>query len=101
MIFFFRSSLVGLDIYFEDFSLHHTKQSVAYPLSSFFSEPQCVSLELRLKLNSAGDVGGFLGLLLGASIISLVEIIDYIILGMLHNRKRPCMKPKEPDPVML
>jgi hypothetical protein len=42
-----------------------------------------------------------MGLLLGASIISLVEIIDYIILGILHRKKSPGSKPRDPDPVML
>ena len=66
-----RSSLVELDIFYKDLSFHHTEQSVSYSLSSFFS-----------------DVGGFMGLLLGGSIMTLVEILDCIILGILNSREK-------------
>ena len=39
----------------------------------------------HLILNT-GDIGGYMGLLLGASIISLVEIIDYILLGIVQHQ---------------
>ncbi|ELT91372.1 hypothetical protein CAPTEDRAFT_201951 [Capitella teleta] len=53
----------------------------------------------------SGNVGGFMGLLLGASVISWVEIIDYVILGILHShdaQKRGAdRKDKSPSAVML
>ena len=49
--------------------------------------------------HDTGDVGGYMGLLLGASIMSLVEIIDYIFLAIMH-KMRGRSKEKSEDPRM-
>lgn len=38
----------------------------------------------------AGEVGGFLGLVIGASFISIIEIVFYAILCMIHKIKKAC-----------
>lgn len=43
-----------------------------------------------------GDIGGLMGLLLGCSVLSLVEIIDHIILGCCVPGRKPSEKDREP-----
>ncbi|ELT96675.1 hypothetical protein CAPTEDRAFT_144179, partial [Capitella teleta] len=68
---YYQANVISLDVYFKDFSFQLTKQSKEYTVSSFFS-----------------DVGGYMGLLLGASVISVVEIFDYILLGCITSGKK-------------
>ena len=52
-----------VDLYYEDLQFQVVEEQKAFVIGSLFSE-----------------VGGFLGLLLGASIITVCELIDYLIL---------------------
>lgn len=61
---FIRENVAVVKIYLSDMRIKHTQQNVAYDWFSFFS-----------------DLGGSLGLLLGGSVLSLVEVID----AFLHN----------------
>jgi hypothetical protein len=54
-----RDNIAVVKIYFTDMKIKHTDQSAAYSWSAFFS-----------------DLGGSLGLLLGASVLSLIEVLD-------------------------
>jgi hypothetical protein len=56
---FVRDNIAVVKIYFTDMKIKHTDQSAAYSWSAFFS-----------------DLGGSLGLLLGASVLSLIEVLD-------------------------
>lgn len=51
-------------------------------------------IHCRHAVSSTGDVGGYMGLLLGASIISLVELLDYIMMGFWHQPTRNTKKHK-------
>ncbi len=54
-----RENIVVAKVYFSYMKIKHTRQNPAYSWFSFFN-----------------DLGGSLGLLLGASILSLMEVVD-------------------------
>jgi hypothetical protein len=56
---FVRDNIAVVKIYYTDMKIKYTDQSAAYSWSAFFS-----------------DLGGSLGLLLGASVLSLIEVLD-------------------------
>ena len=58
-----RENFMEINIFYEELSYEKIVQLEAFPLLSFVSE-----------------VGGFLGLLLGASIMTLIELLDYIFI---------------------
>ena len=62
-MFCFRKNFLQVDIFYNELSEEVVSQKEAFSISSLFSE-----------------VGGFMGLLLGASILTLGELIDYIIM---------------------
>ncbi|ELU18155.1 hypothetical protein CAPTEDRAFT_229395 [Capitella teleta] len=70
---FAQQNLLAIDIYFKDMSYQKTEQKVSYSLLSFFS-----------------DFGGYAGLLLGASVISLVELLDWLFYHWLHMQEGFC-----------
>ena len=57
----FRQNFLQVDIFYKELSYEVVSQKQAFALLSLF-----------------GEVGGFMGLLLGASILTLCELIDYI-----------------------
>ena len=59
---FFRENFFNLDIYYRQLAVEEIIQQPAFELLSLFSE-----------------IGGFLGLLLGASVLTVCEIFDFII----------------------
>ena len=67
-----------VDIFYKELSYETVEQKQVFSMVSLFSE-----------------VGGFMGLLLGASILTLCEIIDYFaMLGLSAWHKRKMRKPK-------
>jgi len=52
-----------VDIFFPELSYKKIEQHAAFELLSLF-----------------GEVGGFLGLLLGASVMTVCELLDYVVL---------------------
>lgn len=52
-----------MDIFYKDLSYERVEQQPSFPFLSLLSE-----------------VGGFMGLLLGASILTVCELLDYIVL---------------------
>ena len=52
-----------VDIFYPELSYEEIQQNVDFELLSLF-----------------GEIGGFLGLLLGASVLTVFELIDYILL---------------------
>jgi hypothetical protein len=72
---FARENIVVAKIFFTEMKVKRTRQSEAYSWYSFFS-----------------DLGGSLGLLLGASILSLIEVLDmcfYNCIACTLFRRRP------------
>lgn len=67
-MFFFRENFIKVDIFYKDLSFEKVSLQVSFELMSLFSE-----------------IGGLLGLLLGASILTLLELFDFIVLLGVHN----------------
>ena len=59
-----RSNFLQVDLYYEDLQYQVVEEQKAFVIGSLFSE-----------------VGGFLGLLLGASIITVCELVDYLLMS--------------------
>ena len=59
-----RDNFLQIDIFYRQLSYEQVTEQKAFELLSLFSE-----------------VGGFMGLLLGASILTVCELIDYIIIS--------------------
>ncbi len=64
----FRKNFLQVDIFYQELSYQKIEQNVAFEFLSLL-----------------GEVGGFMGLLLGASVITVCELIDYIILSMVSK----------------
>ena len=60
--FFCRENFLNLDIYYKELAVEEIIQQPAFEFLSLLSE-----------------VGGFLGLLLGASVLTVCEVVDFII----------------------
>ena len=67
---YLRQNIILVKIFFTELKVKRMEQSVAYNLYSFFS-----------------DLGGSLGLLLGASILSLMEVVDFGIYALFSRFK--------------
>ena len=57
-----------VDIFYQELSYEEIEQNIAFEFLSLLSE-----------------VGGFLGLLLGASVLTVFELVDYISLSCLSK----------------
>ncbi len=62
-LFFCRQNFILVDIFYSDLKYEQIEQNVAFEFPSLLSE-----------------IGGFLGLLLGASVFTLCELVDYVSL---------------------
>ena len=60
-----------VDIFYQELSYEEIEQNVAFEFLSLLSE-----------------IGGFLGLLLGASVLTVCELIDFIALATLKKFRR-------------
>ena len=59
-----------MDIFYEELSYEEIEQNIAFEFLSLLSE-----------------IGGFLGLLLGASVLTVCELIDYITMATITKFK--------------
>ena len=57
-----------VDIFYQELSYEEIEQNIAFEFLSLLSE-----------------IGGFLGLLLGASALTVIELIDYVSLVFFHK----------------
>ena len=60
-----------MDIFYQELSYEHVKQNVAFGFISLLSE-----------------IGGFMGLLLGASTLTVCELLDFLILAAMEKWAR-------------
>jgi len=77
---FLRDNLLELDLYFEEMSTQIIQQVPAYDEESLF-----------------GDIGGQVGLFLGASILTILEIVDLLGRVLIIQFGR---RPKDPEHVV-
>ena len=67
-VYFHRDNFLKLDIFYKEIGYTLVSQTPAFEFISLLSE-----------------VGGFLGLLLGASVLTVCELIDYLTLSSLRR----------------
>ena len=68
LILFNRNNFIQVDIFYQELSYEEIEQNIAFEFLSLLSE-----------------IGGFLGLLLGASILTVCELVDYLVLALLRK----------------
>ena len=68
MLFVFRENYIKLDVFYKELSYELVKQQVAFEFLSLVSE-----------------IGGFMGLLLGASVLTVCELVDYLSLVLMRK----------------
>ena len=61
---------MAVDIFYEELSYEEIEQNVAFEFLSLLSE-----------------IGGFLGLLLGASVLTVFELVDFVALATINQFK--------------
>ena len=70
-LFHFRTNFLKLDIYYQELAYHELEQNPAFGFLSLLSE-----------------IGGFLGLLLGASVLTLCELLDHMALFTMNKCRK-------------
>uniref|UniRef100_F7DJ35 Acid sensing ion channel subunit family member 4 n=1 Tax=Equus caballus TaxID=9796 RepID=F7DJ35_HORSE len=103
---YIRENFLVLDVFFEALTSEAMEQRAAYGLSALLGETQpwprvqevdqLSRLPLTLLSCSPGDLGGQMGLFIGASILTLLEILDYIYEVSWDRLKRVWRRPKTP-----
>ena len=68
LCFIFRNNFIQVDIFYQELSYEEIEQNIAFEFLSLLSE-----------------IGGFLGLLLGASVLTVCELVDYISMTFAHK----------------
>lgn len=63
-----RNNFVQVDIFYQELSSEEIEQKVAFDFPSLLSE-----------------IGGLLGLLLGASVLTVCEILDFVALMLVYK----------------
>ena len=61
--FLFRENFLNVDIYHKQLSIEEVRQQRSFEFLSLL-----------------GEIGGFLGLLLGASVLTVCEVLDFIVI---------------------
>ena len=72
--------------------LSYTQQNVAL-VTVFMDKPYCVKIKQEVKFTTIrliGNIGGILGLCLGGSFVSLVEVLWFCLKGILAAASRRC-----------
>ena len=84
---------------FAETILSYTEQNVAL-VTVFMDKPYCVKILQEVKFTTIsliGNIGGVLGLCLGGSLVSLVELVWFCLTGVLATAPRRCRKCEGPD----
>ena len=79
MFLYYRNNFLQVDIFYQELSYEEIEQNIAFEFLSLL-----------------GEIGGFLGLLLGASVLTVCELIDYLVLTFVNkiSRKVQSINPK-------
>ncbi len=98
----FRQSVMSLRIYYQDLSIERRSQETAYDFWSLACKLQRAMLQNFVSCISSqttgsclGDIGGTLGLFLGASLLTLFEILDFFLLKPIGRCFQPKRKQKQ------
>ena len=67
---------MAVDIFYQELSYEEITQNIAFEFLSLLSE-----------------IGGFLGLLLGASVLTVFELIDFVTLATINKFKKNAVMP--------
>ena len=67
---------MAVDIFYQELSYEEITQNIAFEFLSLLSE-----------------IGGFLGLLLGASVLTVCELIDFVTLATINKFKKKTVFP--------
>ena len=68
---------MAVDIFYQELSYEEIEQNVAFEFLSLLSE-----------------IGGFLGLLLGASVLTVCELVDYVTLATINKCRKNAVTPE-------
>ena len=82
----------GTKAEFAETMLSYTRQNVAL-VTVFMNKPYCVKIKQEVKFTTIrliGNIGGILGLCLGGSFVSLVEVLWFCLKGILAAASRRC-----------
>ena len=85
MFVYFRENFMQVDIFYQELSYEEIEQNIAFEFLSLL-----------------GEIGGFLGLLLGASVLTVCELVDYlgvVVMTKLKKRKNRSRVQKMSPPV--
>ena len=76
----FRQNFIQVDIFYQELSYDEIEQNIAFEFLSLL-----------------GEIGGFLGLLLGASVLTVCELVDYLalIVASKFRKKKKLVKVEE------
>lgn len=110
--FFFscRDNILVLDIFFEALNYETIEQKKAYEVAGLLGANSSPSIVRRVIFGSVrwqvfsrsllpGDIGGQMGLFIGASILTILELFDYLYevrLELLHWKKMKNLTSKSP-----
>lgn len=75
-----RHNFVKVDVYYRQLKFESITQKEAFTIPMFFSK--CRFFVIRFLLESAGEVGGNMGLLIGASAMTVAEVLDVFLFNL-------------------
>ncbi len=67
-----------MDIFYQELSFEEVVQNVAFAFLSLL-----------------GEIGGFLGLLLGASVLTVCELVDFLVVSLMVKLKKGRVRPAD------
>ncbi|ELT92340.1 hypothetical protein CAPTEDRAFT_191217 [Capitella teleta] len=90
---FVLKNFLNIDVYFAQLKHQNVKQLQAYQVTQFLGNHNSLFPYNVMR----GDVGGFMGLLLGGSVLTVFELLDLIAFHFLKNLLHPLLPPSD-DP---
>lgn len=69
--YFLRENFIQVDVFYPELRYEEIEQNVAFEFLSLL-----------------GEIGGFLGLLLGASVLTVCELVDYFVVVVMKKLRK-------------